>query len=226
MNSHQTVEEYYQELAPAYDQDRFANTYGQFIHQQEYAILYKLLPYPAQVPTLDLACGTGRLTPWATHGLDVSSAMIEEARKKLPNKSFTVGNALATPYSDQAFESVYSFHLLMHLQPNEIPKILEEVARVLKPGGRFIFDIPSRRRRALTNYKAQGWHGAQSLSISEIKNMVGDSWILHSYIGVLFTPIHRLPTALRSPLRWVDNLLCHSPWREYASYLVVELVKR
>ena len=226
MKPTQNVSEYYQQLAPTYDEDRFGNTYGQFIHQQEHSILDQLLPYPATAPTLDLACGTGRLLRWATHGLDNSSAMIAEAGKKFPGKELTVGSALAMPYAGGTFAAVYSFHLLMHLQAEEIRQVLEEAARVIPTGGRFLFDIPSRNRRELTNYQAAGWHGAQSLSISDINELITDKWTLQSYTGVLFLPIHRFPVRIRGPLRWLDNLLCRSPWRSYASYLVVELVKR
>lgn len=45
------------------------------------------------------------------------------------------------------------------------------------------------------------------------------------YQGVLFLPIHRFPVWLRQPVRWLDRLLCRSPWREYASYLVVKIQK-
>ena len=84
---------------------------------------------------------------------------------------------------------------------------------------------PSAKRRRLTNYQVQNWHGAQSLSIAVLKSMIQGNWQLIDYQGVLFLPIHRFPVWLRQPVRWLDNLLCRSPWREYASYLVIKIQK-
>ena len=225
MKLQQPIHEYYEQLAPDYDQDRFGNTYGQYIHRQETAILKQLLPYPPNAPTLDLGCGTGRLLPYATHGLDYSAAMIAEARTKFPQHAFEVGSAWDTPYPNQSFDTVYSFHVLMHLQSDQIKAVFEEAARIIKPGGRFVFDIPSKKRRELTGYQAENWHAAQSLSIEDIGTIDSTTWQLQRYTGVLFLPVHRLPTGLRAPLRWVDDLLCRSPWREYSSYLVVEMLR-
>lgn len=220
------VGDYYETLAPEYDQDRFGNTYGQFIHQQEEIILKQLMGKSnTNELRLDLGCGTGRLLHFGTHGLDYSPAMVAEAQKKHPTKEIRVGSALNIPYPDEQFVDVYSFHLLMHLVAEDIPKVIEEAARVLPAGGRFIFDIPSAKRRQLTNYQAPSWHAAQSLSIEQVKEMTQRNWILKSYHSVLFLPIHRFPSWLRSPMRWIDHLLCRSPWREYASYLVVEIQK-
>ncbi len=226
MNIQQPIHDYYDELAPKYDQDRFGNTYGQYIHQQESTILHHLLSYPAAMPTLDLGCGTGRLLPWATHGLDYSPAMIAEAKKKYPDHNLQVGSAWETPYEKASFQAVYSFHVLMHLQTAEIPAVIHEARRILKPGGRFIFDIPSKKRRTLLRYRSEHWHGAQSLSLEDILAITSQDWKIQSYTGVLFLTIHRFPTWLRKPLRWIDDLLCQSIWRAYASYLVVELVRK
>lgn len=225
MDFQSPIHDYYEDLAPRYDEDRFGNSYGRYIHQQEIAIMNRLMPVEPTGPTLDLGCGTGRLLQWATHGLDYSPAMIEEAKKKYPQHILQAGSAWETPYEDHTFHTVYSFHLLMHLQPQEIEAVFQEAARIIGPGGRFIFDIPSKKRRELVGHKADGWHAAQSLSLKEIKWMDTFTWKLQRYRGVLFLPVHRLPKGLRAPLRWADDLLCRSPWREYASYMVVELIR-
>ncbi len=225
MDFQSPIHDYYEDLAPRYDEDRFGNSYGRYIHQQELAIMNRLIPIEPTGPTLDLGCGTGRLLQWATHGLDYSPAMIEEAKKKYPQHILQAGSAWETPYEDHIFHTAYSFHLLMHLQPQEIEAVFQEAARIIGPGGRFIFDIPSKKRRGLVGYKADSWHAAQSLSLKEIKWMDTSIWKLQRYSGVLFLPVHRLPNSLRAPVRWVDNLLCRSPWREYASYMVVELIR-
>jgi ubiquinone/menaquinone biosynthesis C-methylase UbiE len=93
MNPH--IQNYYDQLAPAYDEDRFGNSYGQFIHQQELRVLQAFRAASPQGQVLDLACGTGRLLPWATHGVDISAAMLAQARSKYPDKDLRAGSALA-----------------------------------------------------------------------------------------------------------------------------------
>ena len=219
------ISTYYDQLAPHYDEDRFANSYGQYIHEQETAILDKLLPNPPTDSTLDLGCGTGRLLKWASHGLDSSPMMLEEARRKYPEHHLSKAPAWDTPYLRYSFSAVYAFHLLMHLERAQVTKVFQEAARIIKPGGRFIFDIPSTNRRQLTGHQADNWHAAQSMTLADIAAIDPQTWKIQSYQGVLFMPIHRIPARWRSSLLWADNLLCRSPWRSYASYLVVELVR-
>jgi ubiquinone/menaquinone biosynthesis C-methylase UbiE len=57
--------QYYDRLARTYDAERFGNSYGKFIDAQERATLARLLPLEAG-SVLDLGCGTGRLTGFAT----------------------------------------------------------------------------------------------------------------------------------------------------------------
>ena len=94
---------------------------------------------------LDVACGPGLITAAvakvARHvtGIDITPAMIDEARKTqrrlgLANMEWRVGDVLPLPFPPAAFSAVitrYSFHHL--LAPNAV---LEEMIRVVQPGGR------------------------------------------------------------------------------------------
>ncbi len=221
------ISTYYEHLAPSYDQHRFGNTYGQFIHAQEQAILRELLPRVPVGRSLDLACGTGRLLDFADTGLDSSPAMLAEAQKKHPDKTLVCGDALALPFEPQSFEQVHSFHFLMHLQPEQAQQVLREVGRVLQPGGQFIFDFPSvKRRHLLQKAPSEGWHGAAAWSLTDWERLLGDDWQIVAVRGYLFLPIHRFPPRLRRLLQPLDALLCRSFLKEYASYLVLCLEKK
>lgn len=74
------IKEYYNKLASKYDQSRFANSYGKFIHIQEKRILTKYLGQLQNQKNLDLACGTGRFLNFASHGIDASEEMIKQAK--------------------------------------------------------------------------------------------------------------------------------------------------
>lgn len=59
--------------------------------------------------------------------------------------SFVEGNAFSMPFADASFDCVVSNGLLEHFSPEILPSLLEEVMRVLKPGGLFLADIVHRR---------------------------------------------------------------------------------
>ena len=221
------ISTYYERLAPDYDQHRFGNTYGQFIHAQERDILLDLFPRLAAGRSLDLACGTGRLLDFADTGLDGSPAMLAEARKKHPDKTLVCGDALALPFEPESFDWVHSFHFLMHLQPEQAQQVLREVGRVLRSGGHFIFDFPSaKRRHLLRKPRGADWHGASAWSLADWERLLGDEWQIVALRAYLFLPVHRFPARVRPLLRPLDTLLCRSFLKEYASYLVLCLQKK
>lgn len=225
MPDQQTITTYYDALAPSYDQDRFGNSYGQYLHRQETQLLKSYLKAPSS--TLDLGCGTGRFLSFADQGVDVSESMIEQARQKFPEKEFQVADARTLPYPDQAFKNVFSMHVFMHLQADVVQQILQEAYRILRPGGLFLFDVPSRRRRELIRYQAPSdWHGAFSLGQKEVRQMLGQQWELQAWHGIAMLPIHRLPKGLRPAMVALDAGLCRTPLKAYSSYLLFVLRKR
>jgi len=217
---------YYEKLSAIYDADRFGNSYGSYLHQQEVQLLSKIAFDSQTNLTLNIGCGTGRLMEFADCGIDLSKKMIAEATAKFPEKQFLVENGFNTHFPDGSFDRIISFHLLMHLQREETALLLQEAARLLKKGGQFIVDFPSKKRRTLTGHKVQGWHGANAFTIQEWKITFGKDWHIKSYYGTLFLPIHRTKASLRMKLIGLDNWLCNSCVKEYSSYLIVTLVKK
>ena len=152
MKEDNKVVDYYDTIADQYDESRFDNSYGQFIDYQERRILDQLIKLPADAKCLEMACGTGRLTCYATHALDASREMMKHAMERHPDVDFCQASADQTGFDNETFHTIYSFHLMMHLEPALIKDIIAEAHRILKPGGKFIFDIPSRQRRQLLLY--------------------------------------------------------------------------
>jgi ubiquinone/menaquinone biosynthesis C-methylase UbiE len=91
---------------------------------------------------LDVGTGTGagaraigeRFPTADVVGVDVSPAMIAEARKLVPEATFVEGDASKLPFDDESFD------LAAH--SNMIP-FLDETARVLRPGGWTLFAFSS-----------------------------------------------------------------------------------
>ncbi|MAI73208.1 MAG: 2-heptaprenyl-1,4-naphthoquinone methyltransferase [Rhodopirellula sp.] len=75
-------------------------------------------------------------------GIDVSTGMQKVAIKKLTAKGFAdridlgVGDARKLPYEDNHFDAVFASFTLELFPLQDIPAVLAEVVRVLKPGGR------------------------------------------------------------------------------------------
>ncbi|RMG57699.1 MAG: class I SAM-dependent methyltransferase, partial [Bacteroidetes bacterium] len=123
---------YYDALATDYDRDRFGNSYGRYVHQQEARLLGPLLvPLQGQL-VLSLGYGTGRFMEWPPHGLDSGPQMVAAARAQFPNRAFAVGDAAATPSVSDSFAAIYCLHVLMHLPEAKAQAILAEAHRLLR----------------------------------------------------------------------------------------------
>ena len=95
---------------------------------------------------LDVACGPGIVacelarTGAEVTGIDLTPAMIDQARLRADREgvmvAYHIGNAQHLPFQTNSFDRVvtrYSFH---HMQ--EPGKVLAEMVRVCRPGGRII----------------------------------------------------------------------------------------
>lgn len=100
---------------------------------------------------LDVCCGTGAamrvLRPFCRDrvvGVDFSRGMLEICRQRLADAPGTArvqlvrANALALPFGE-AFDVAVCFGALGHILRRDEPRFVAEVARVLRPGGRFVF---------------------------------------------------------------------------------------
>src|SRR4051795_13004637 len=113
---------YYEQRAPEYD-DWWLGT-GLFAQRdrpgwhEDVAALKAALDALPPARTLDVACGTGFLTEALAGeitGLDQSETSVQIASRRLPDARFVVGDALAPPFPDGAFERVHTSHFYGHL---------------------------------------------------------------------------------------------------------------
>ncbi|VXA94121.1 Methyltransferase type 11 [Flavobacterium sp. 9AF] len=220
------VKKYYDDLAKHYDENRFNNSYGKYIDKQERKFLKESILKNKYKKILDLGCGTGRLLDFASFGADISSEMLTKAREKFPSKELQLGSVTAIPYKEESLDVIYSFHVIMHLDKQITKDFLKESHSKLKDKGILIFDFPSKTRRLLVNYQPNSWHGANHFTIKEIKELIESNWEIKRTRGFLFFPIHRIHKKIRFLFTALDILLCKSPFKKYASYIVIELEKK
>jgi len=101
---------------------------------------------------LELGCGTADLTrkiAMAGTGRCITALEVDEIQHAknmqvddLPNVRFVAGGAEDIPAADHSYDIVFMFKSLHHVPINCMDKALDEIRRVLKPGGRAYISEP------------------------------------------------------------------------------------
>lgn len=107
---------------------------------------------PRGKATLDLGCGGGLLAEefarlgCAVTGVDPSAPSLAIARAHAAASGLAIdyreGSGEALPFADAAFDIVYCCDVLEHVADPD--RVVAEIARVLKPGGVFLYDTINR----------------------------------------------------------------------------------
>lgn len=148
---HQQTVRFYDVEAGHYDASRYQSKAGQRVDAFHKRILEENLfgKLPADARVLELGCGTGRLLRHFSprfpnfEGMDASGGMLAVAKRaaKSGRASLVQGSAYALPYASGAFDAVYAVLVINLLA--QYPAALAEVSRILRPGGRFVFNVPN-----------------------------------------------------------------------------------
>lgn len=140
-------------VPPRYDTVNRIFTWGLDERWRKQAARICLESHPARV--MDLCCGTGDLAVWLASmaqapapvcGLDYSRPMLARAVEKAQRRpvrtplTFVQGDVADLPFPDACFDAIgisFAFRNLTYKNPLT-RRYLQEVVRVLKPGGRFV----------------------------------------------------------------------------------------
>jgi len=93
---------------------------------------------------LEVGSGSGGAAEWLRHeviGVDTSFERTAERGRR--NLVETPGSVTAIPLPDGSFDAVLCVEMLEHIPAEERPRAIEELVRVLAPGGRLILTFPS-----------------------------------------------------------------------------------
>lgn len=134
------------------DVDRYLAPRADSVFPLEYT--FHLVGDVAGKTVLDFGCGNGESVVVLVHkgaqviGMDISPELIDLASRRvqmqctgLPKPQLLVQSAYETGLPDASVDVVLSNALLHHL---DLPTVLTEVRRILKPHGRFIINEPVR----------------------------------------------------------------------------------
>jgi len=94
-------------------------------------------------PVVDVGTGPGHVAAHLARagatviGLDLSPAMVTEARRRFPELTFEVGDLtrLLRPRTASGWSAVTAWYSLVHLAPSELGPAIASLVRVLRPGG-------------------------------------------------------------------------------------------
>lgn len=119
--------------------------YWWFVARRQLAfdLLESAMPKGGRI--LDVGCGTGavmvelqKLGP--CYGIDFSVHALEFSAKR-SSEGLALANAEEIPFASESFDAVVSLDTIEHVKNDSAA--IREIARVLKPGGVFIMNVPA-----------------------------------------------------------------------------------
>ena len=92
-------------------------------------LLDRMLDHVGGQPVVEVGSGPGHVTAYLADrgadatGIDLSPAMVNEARRRFPGRSFEVGDLrrLSRPAASPGWAAVLGWYSLIHLAPSELP---------------------------------------------------------------------------------------------------------
>ncbi len=222
------------------DETRHFNKYAQIIdlnqihinavfnqgHREGNFILKQLPKNMKGKKILDLGCGIGVTSIFfakqgaSVIGIDISPKMISKASKlaNIHNTikiKFRVGNVEKLDYLDQSFDIIFGKSILHHVNYS---KVIDEIYRVLKPGGIALFSDPLSYNPMAILYDKFVSKGLRSkterrLTLNDISLMRQKfkkvKWIginISAFILFAFDFLYLKLTKSRIPINWFERV--------------------
>jgi ubiquinone/menaquinone biosynthesis C-methylase UbiE len=117
----------------------------------------RLSALPRGARVIDLGCGSGAFTHLLARagydcvGLDISAKLLELGRRKYPDLSFLAGDIERLPFAEGSFDGVMLSGVVHHFP--DPARCAAEVARILRPQGRFVAFDPNRMNPFMWLYR-------------------------------------------------------------------------
>lgn len=150
--------------------------------------LYRFLAYcnETDMDKEVLDCGAGGCLPplslfyeygYKTHGIEFSADQLKQAEKYAGERnqqlSIELGDMRKLKFKDETFSYVYSYNSVFHMTKADVLKSVDEMKRVLKPGGLLFVNF-------LTTKDFRCGSG-ETLGENQYNQMDDDIPVIHSY---------------------------------------------
>lgn len=95
-------------------------------------------------PVLDVGCGPGHVTAFLRDlgmeiaGVDLSPAMVAEARDRYPGIHFSVGDMTALDAPAASLGGIVAWYSIIHTPPEHLAGVFAGFRRALEPGGHLL----------------------------------------------------------------------------------------
>lgn len=104
---------------------------------------------PPGASILDIGCGTGLPVAralwdggFAVHGIDPAHTLLAAFRRNLPAAPAACEPAETSGFFDRQFDAAIAIGLIFLLPESSQRALIQQVSRVLQPGGHFLFTAP------------------------------------------------------------------------------------
>ena len=167
-------------------------------------------------PLLDLGCGDGLIgqalfgaARYVDVGFDPWVEQLRQAARSGVYRHVDLADGYRLPYADGAFATVFSNSVLEHIP--DVGPVVREAGRVLRPGGHFIFTVPSDAFRSLLDGCIQAMEAGNAEKAEWYAASV-DVWLEHHHY--------------HTPEEWGDLLTAARMTLVKARYYIPEPVER
>lgn len=171
----------------------------------------QILPMAAEhlagaAEVLDVGCGEGQVARLAAArgatrvvGIDPTAAQVVEAARRGGGPRYARAGAAALPFASESFDAVVACLVFEHI--HRVDEAIAEVARVLRPGGRFLFFL----NHPLLQTPDSGWIDDQILDPPEQYWRIGPYLVESETIEEVEKGVH-IPFIHRPLSRYVNAL--------------------
>ncbi|URZ04338.1 class I SAM-dependent methyltransferase [Clostridium felsineum] len=126
------------------------------------------------LPPLFLFSGNG----YKTYGIEISISQLDKAeafsKKYNVNLNISRGDIRKLPFEDESISFIYSYGTIFHMKKGDIGNAVEEIKRVLKPGGMCLINF-------LTT-KDGDYNKGKKLGEGEFLQIERGDTVIHSYV--------------------------------------------
>lgn len=153
--------------------------------------LYRFLNYcnERELEKRVLDCGAGGDCPplaifseygYKTYGIEVSDSQIEKAKIFSETHGLELniskGDMRELPFEDESISYIYSYNSIFHMTKKDIEKSVNEIKRVLKPGGLCCLNFLSLH---------DSWYGeGEELGKNEFLQIEREEQVIHTYYDI------------------------------------------
>jgi SAM-dependent methyltransferase len=141
-----------------------------------------MLPQVASI--LEIGCGKGMMLDrlqkigYSVTGIDLEPTAIDACHASFPDVAAQIGSGDSIPFPSGSFDVVLSFDVFEHIRDSD--RHLREVARVLRPAGRYLLQTPNK----WTNIPFEilrHWRKYQMGPIAGYRELTKEHCALHNY---------------------------------------------